>query len=179
MFCLLPIKQLFIAHFQKNTPLRLVLALVIAFMMLAGLLALASPQTLPAKYKNSQSIIFEAIRRVEVLSSSILLIRSCGLFFLEKLHFITKDRNFSSGRATSLLFYSPKYPHFWFVLWELFPDYFIWPLKLKWSFLLFLSKHGVSLFFSFKGTKNKANSLTANAHHWKYENMIIHWASVS
>ena len=117
MFCLLPIKQLFIAHFQKNTPLlRLVLALVIAFMMLADLLALASPQTLPAKYKNSQSIIFEAIRRVEVLSSGILLIRSCGLFFLEKLHFITKDRNFSSGRATSLLFYSPKYPHFWFVL---------------------------------------------------------------
>lgn len=148
MFCLLPIKQLFIAHFQKNTPLRLVLALVIAFMMLADLLALASPQTLPAKYKNSQSIIFEAIRRVEVLSSSILLIRSCGLFFfLEKVHFITKDRNFSSGRATFLLFHSPKYPHFWFLLWELFPDYFIWLLTLKWSFLLFLSKNGVSLFF--------------------------------
>lgn len=149
MFCLLPIKQLFIAHFQKNTPLRLVLALVIAFMMLADLLALASPQTLPAKYKNSQSIIFEAIRRVEVLSSSILLIRSCGLFFLEKVHFI-KDRNFSSGRVTFLLCHSPKYPQFLVVLWELFPDYFIWSLKLllvKRSFLLFLSKQDVFLFF--------------------------------
>ena len=94
MFCLLPIKQLFIAHFQKNTPLTLVLALVIAFMMLADLLALASPQTLPAKYKNSQSIIFEAIRRVEVLSSSILLIRSCGLFFSRKTTLYNKRQEF-------------------------------------------------------------------------------------
>lgn len=95
MFCLLPIKQLFIAHFQKNTPLlRLVLALVIAFMMLADLLALASPQTLPAKYKNSQSIIFEAIRRVEVLSSRILLISKLRPFFSRKTTLYNKRQEF-------------------------------------------------------------------------------------
>ena len=94
MFCLLPIKQLFIAHFQKNTRLRLVLALVIAFMMLADLLALASPQTLPAKYKNSQSIIFEAIRRVEVLSSRILLISKLRPFFSRKTTLYNKRQEF-------------------------------------------------------------------------------------
>lgn len=80
---------------EKKTPLRIVLALVIAFMMLADLLALASPQTLPAKYKNSPSITFEAIRQVEVLSSKILLISKLRLFFfLEKLHFTTKRQEF-------------------------------------------------------------------------------------
>ena len=99
MFCLLPIKQLFIAHFQKNTPLRLVLALVIAFMMLADLLALASPQTLPAKYKNSQSIIFEAIRRVEVLSSRILLISKLRPFFSRKTTLYNKRQEFQQWES--------------------------------------------------------------------------------
>jgi len=95
MFCLLPIKQLFIAHFQKNTLLRLVLALVIAFMILADLLALASPQTLPAKYKNSPpSLIFEAIRQVEVLSSSILLISKLRPFFSRKTTLYSKRQEF-------------------------------------------------------------------------------------
>lgn len=69
---------------EKKTPLRIVLALVIAFMMLADLLALASPQTLPAKYKNSPSITFEAIRQVEVLSSNILLISKLRPFFFSR-----------------------------------------------------------------------------------------------